>query len=108
VTYTNGNSRVEVEVMDTALNQMLFAPFSMFLASGYSERSSNGYKKGTTIKGEPAFEEVNTSSSTANITVVVGKRFIVHARGRNGADIEAARTVLEHMDFGKLTAAGKQ
>lgn len=104
-TYESGDSRVELEVIDTALNQMLVAPFSMYLAANYSERSSDGYRKGTTIKGEPAFEEVSNSDKTGTITVVVGKRFIVHARGRDVAGIEPARTVLDKMDFSKLTAA---
>jgi hypothetical protein len=103
--YSNGDARVELEVVDTALNQMLFAPISMFLASNFSERSSEGYKKGTSIKGEPGFEEVNTQNETAELTVVVGKRFIVTSRGSHGAGIEPVRAVLEKMDFGKLTAA---
>jgi hypothetical protein len=104
-TYTNGNAEIEVEIIDTALNQMLFAPFSMYLAANYSERTSDGYRKGTTIKGEPGFEEVNTPDKTAEITLVVGKRFIVHARGRDVAGIEPVRAALERMDFSKLTAA---
>lgn len=104
-TYENGDARVRLEVVDTALNQMILAPFSMFLVQNYSERSSDGYKKGLTFKGQPAFEEVNNRSKSGEITVVVDKRFIVHARGRNVTDVEAARTVLEKMDFSKLTAA---
>lgn len=103
--YRNGNARVKLEVVDAALAQMLMAPFSMFLAANYSERSSDGYKKGTSIKGEPGFEDVNTKNDSAEITVVVGKRFIVNARGSGGANIDAVRTVVEQMDFGKLTAA---
>ena len=103
--YENGESRVDVEIMDTALNQMLIAPFSMYLVQNYSERSSDGYKKGTTVKGEPAFEEVSDGGKTANLTVVVGKRFIVKASGRRVSGIEPARAVIEKIDFGKLTAA---
>lgn len=104
-TYQNGNAEIEVEIIDTALNQMLFAPFSMYLAGNYSERTSDGYRKGTSIKGEPGFEEVNTPDKTAEITLVIGKRFIVHARGRDVAGIDPVRAVLERMDFGKLTSA---
>lgn len=104
-TYQNGDTEIEVEIIDTALNQMLFAPFSMYLAGNYSERTSDGYRKGTSIKGEPGFEEVNTSDKTAEITLVIGKRFIVHARGRDVAGIDPVRAVLERMDFGKLTSA---
>lgn len=104
-TYEKGEARVEVEVIDTALNQMIMAPFSMYLVQNYSERSSNGYRKGTTVNGQPAFEEVDTNDKRGEITVVVGKRFIVHARGRDVNGIEPARAVLDAMDFSKLTAA---
>lgn len=103
--YQKGDARIKVEVVDAALAQMLFVPFSMFLSANFSERSSDGYKKGTSIKGEPAFEEVNTKSQTAELTVVVGKRFIVTSRGSDGAGIDPVRAVLEQMDFSKLTAA---
>lgn len=105
VTYESGEAQVELEVVDTALNQMMVAPFSMYLVTNYSERTSDGYRKGTTVKGEPAFEEVSTSGKTATITVVVGKRFIIHARGSNVPDVAPARAVLDKMDFGKLTSA---
>jgi X-X-X-Leu-X-X-Gly heptad repeat protein len=104
-TYEKGDARVNLEVIDTALNQMIMAPFSMYLVQNYSERSSNGYRKGTTFKGEPAFEEVRNSSRTGEITVVVGKRFIVKAQGRRVDGVEPAREILDKMDFSKLTAA---
>ncbi len=103
--YQKGDARIRVEVVDAALAQMLFVPFSMFLSANFSERSSDGYKKGTSIKGEPAFEEVNTKSQTAELTVVVAERFIVTSRGSQGAGIDPVRAVLEQMDFSKLTAA---
>mgnify|MGYP003466572989 CR=1 FL=1 len=55
--------------------------------------------------GEPGFEEVNTPDKTAEITLVIGKRFIVNARGKDVAGIDPVRMVLERMDFGKLTSA---
>jgi hypothetical protein len=103
-TFERGDGSIEVQIIDTALNEMLFAPFSMYLATTYSERSSDGYRKGTSIKGQPAYEEVNTTDKTADVTVVVNKRFIVHARGRDVSGPEPVRAILERMDFGKLPA----
>jgi hypothetical protein len=100
--YRDGDKRIRLEVVDAALAQMLFIPFTAFLSANYSERSSEGYKKGTSIKGEPGFEDVNTKSETSELTVVVGKRFIVTARGSHGASIENVHAVVEQMDFGKL------
>jgi hypothetical protein len=103
--YSDGDKRIRLEVVDAALAQMMFIPFSAFLTTNYSERSSSGYKKGTTVNGEPAFEEVNTRNDTAELTVVVAKRFIVKAHGNKGTGIETVRSLVEQMDFGKLTAA---
>ena len=103
--YSNGDKRIRLEVVDAALAQMMFMPFSAFLTTNYNERSTDGYKKGTTVKSEPAFEEVNTRNDTAELTVVVGKRFIVKAHGNKGTGIETVRSLVEQMDFGKLTAA---
>jgi hypothetical protein len=103
--YRDGDKRIRLEVVDAALAQMMFIPFTAFLSANYSERSSDGYKKGTSVKGEPGFEDVNTRNDTAELTVVVAKRFIVTARGNRGTGIENVRAVVEQMDFGKLTAA---
>jgi hypothetical protein len=37
-TYTKGDSRIEVKVVDSGFAQMLIAPWSMMLASGYTAR----------------------------------------------------------------------
>ena len=103
--YRDGDKRIRLEVMDAALAQMMFIPFTAFLSANYSERSSDGYKKGTSVKGEPGFEDVNTRNETAELTVVVAKRFIVTAHGNRGTSIENVRAVVEQMDFGKLSAA---
>jgi hypothetical protein len=103
--YRDGDKRIRLEVIDAALAQMMFIPFTAFLSANYSERSSDGYKKGTSVKGEPAFEDVNTKDERAELTVVVAKRFIVTAHGNRGTSIENVRAVVEQMDFGKLTAA---
>lgn len=103
--YRDGDKRVRLAVVDAALAQMMFVPFTAFLSANYSERSSDGYKKGTSVKGEPAFEDVNTRNETAELTVVVGKRFIVTAQGDRGTSIDNVRALVEQMDFGKLTAA---
>jgi len=103
--YRDGDKRIRLEVMDAALAQMMIVPLSAFLSATYSERSSDGYKKGTFVKGHPAFEEVNTRNETAELTVVVGKRFIVSAHGNKGTSIDNVRALVEQMDFGKLSAA---
>jgi hypothetical protein len=100
--YTNGDSTIRLEIQDTALSQMLLAPLSIFMASGYSERSSEGYKRSTSIGGQPGFEELRKNSREGEVTVVVGNRFIVSARGDEVDSTEPARKLIEAVDLAKL------
>lgn len=103
--YVNGDQRMEASIVDTALNQALFMPFSMFLASGYSERTSEGFRRSVTIKGEPGFEEWNEPGQSGTVTIVVGKRFVVSVDGSGVSGVEPMRALIERVDFGALTAA---
>jgi hypothetical protein len=102
--YEKGESRIELEITDTALNQLLLAPMSMFLSSGYSERSDDGFKRAAKVGGQPGLEEWNSRSNRGEVTALVGKRYIVRATGHDVENIEAVRQVVETVDFGKLAA----
>jgi hypothetical protein len=102
-TYRKGDNRIEVEIVDSALSQLLLAPMTMFLASGYSERSSDGFKRSAKVGGQPGFEEWNKGSRRAEVTAVVGNRFIVKATGYDVDSIDVVRQVLEGLDLNKLS-----
>jgi X-X-X-Leu-X-X-Gly heptad repeat protein len=101
--YHRDDSRIELEITDTALNQLLLAPMSMFLASGFSERSSEGYKRSAQIGGQVGFEEWNSESHRGEVTAVVANRFIVTAKGRGLTGLDPVRQAVESVDFAKLT-----
>jgi hypothetical protein len=103
-TYEKGESRIELEITDTALSQLLLAPMSMFLSSGYSERSDDGFKRAAKVAGQPGLEEWNSTSNRGEVTAVVGKRYIVHATGHDVETLDPVREVAEAVDFGKLAA----
>jgi len=102
--YTQGDSDIDREITDTAFSQLIMAPMSYMLAAGYNERSSNGYKKAATVSGQPGFEEWSKSSNHAEVTAVVGNRFIVTAKADNVTGPESARKLVESVDFSKLAA----
>lgn len=102
--YAKDDSRVELEIVDSALSQMLLAPMTMFLASGYSERSDDGFKRSTKVGSYPAFEEWRTESKRGEVTALVNNRFIVTAKGNNVTDMDVVRHVVESVDLGKLAA----
>jgi hypothetical protein len=100
--YRRDDSRIEVVITDSALSQMLLAPMTMFMASGFSERSSEGFKRSARIDGQPAFEEWNSGSNRGEVTVVVANRFIVTAQGSDVAELAPVRAAVEAVDLGKL------
>jgi hypothetical protein len=100
--YTNGESTMDVTITDSALNQLIFAPFSVFMTSGYEERSDDGYKKAMTIAGAPGFEEWKKDSGQAEVTVVVSNRYLVQATGHRVAGIDPVRKAIEAVDLRKL------
>lgn len=102
--YRKDESEIELEITDTALSQMLLAPMSMFLASGYEERSDEGHKKATKIADQPAMEEWNARSKRGEVTAVVANRFIVKATGRDVADLGAVKQIIGAVSLSKLAS----
>lgn len=100
--YRKDDSRIEVEIVDTALSQMLLAPISMFTTMGFSERSSEGFKRSTKIGAYPAFEEWNTESKRGEVTAIVGSRYIVTAKGDDLADLDPVKKAVEAVNLSKL------
>jgi hypothetical protein len=102
--YTKGDSSIRLEIQDIAVAQAMLAPLSIFMAAGYNERSSDGYKKAVTVSGHPGYEEWDKSSKHGQLTVVVGKRFIVKADADEVESTDPARKLIESIDLGKLGA----
>jgi hypothetical protein len=102
--YQNGDAEIELEITDTALSQLLIAPFSMFLASGFEERSSEGFKRATTIGSSPGFEEWTHGSQSGEVMTFVGKRFVVHGKGNGVASLDPIKQVVQAVDMEKLAA----
>jgi hypothetical protein len=102
--YQKDDGRVELEIEDTALSQMLLAPMSMFLASGYSERSDDGFKRAAKIGGSPGMEDWKINSKHGEVTAVVGNRFVVTGRGNDIASLDPVRKIVESVSFSKLAA----
>jgi hypothetical protein len=100
--YSAGDSSMDIEITDSAMNQMIFAPFAMFMASGFEERSDNGYKRSGTIAGSPGFESWEERANRGEVTVIVANRFVVQATGRRVGGIGAVKKAVEAIDLAKL------
>jgi hypothetical protein len=104
-TYKKGEARIEAKIVDTGFAQLLVAPWSMMLASGYSRESSSGYEKATTVSGNPAIEKWNKSSKNGELDVLVGKRFMVTIEGHDIDDMKQLQDFASNFNFGAIAAA---
>jgi hypothetical protein len=102
--YTKDKARIDVKIVDTGFAQLLVAPWSMMLASGYSRETSRGYEKSTTISGNPAIEKWNSDRKNGEIDVLLGKRFMVTIEGRDIDDIKQLQEFASNFDFGAIAA----
>lgn len=102
--FKQGGRDIELRVVDTGYAQMLVAPWSMFLATGYSRESGEGYEKSITVAGHPGFEKWDNSSKRGELNVFVGKRFMVSVKSRDLADTKVLYEFASKMDFEKIAA----
>lgn len=101
--YTKGDARIELKIVDTAMSKLLTMPYQMFLASGYSKESMDGYEKAVKVNGQPGWEKWNSESKDAELGTIVGERFLVTVEG-SGADIKDVQAVAGRLDMAKLAA----
>ncbi|MFI5177281.1 MAG: hypothetical protein ACHQO8_01885 [Vicinamibacterales bacterium] len=101
--YTKGESTIRLEITDSALNQLLLAPLTMVMTSGFEEKSDDGYKKAVTIGGFPAFEEWEKGPKHAQVTAIVANRFVVAADAHHVDDPGVATKAVEAVNLSKLS-----
>jgi hypothetical protein len=99
--YTQGDARIEVKIVDTAMSKMLTLPYQMFLMAGYQKETDTGYEKAAKVGGNPGWEKWDSEAKRAELGVIVGQRFLVTAEG-SGTDVKTVQGVIGKMDLGKL------
>jgi hypothetical protein len=100
--YDKGDSTIHLEIRDTAFEPLQLTPLDFALAPTYSERTAGGYRKASPVSGSPGFESWEADSNTAELTVVVGGRIIVFAKGRGVDDVRPVRTLVSAVDQDRL------
>ena len=104
VHYNKGDARIEMKIVDSGFNQLLFTPFAMMMQAGYEKETQNGYEKSTTVAGMPGWEKWNTEGKDGSVNALVGKRFLLSIEGSNVADVKALHAIAAKIDFTKLAA----
>jgi hypothetical protein len=104
VKYRKDDQEIEATVTDSGLNQLMLAPFSLFLTSGYEKETENGYEKSAKVAGYPGWEEWNSKSKDGEVNAVVNKRFIVKFEGDGLEDIKVLHQLAEASNLTKLAS----
>jgi hypothetical protein len=102
--YRNGDKRIDVTIVDTGFAKLLIAPWSMMLATGYSNETSDGYEKATTVAGNPAVEKWNAKSKDGELNILVGNRFMVTLDGSEIGDVKELHTFASAMNLSSIAA----
>jgi hypothetical protein len=104
VRFTKGEAQITEKIIDSAFNQLLVAPFAMFLTAGYEKETESGYEKSIKLANYPGWEKWDRQDKDGEMSVVVNKRFIVQVDGNNIDDPAALRAVIEATDLKKLAS----
>lgn len=90
-----------VEVLDYAYIGMLYAPVRMWLKMKINRESTEVFERTTEVAGYPAYEKWDISSEHAEVTVLVGDRFIVNIDTRKMPE-NMPREIAQSMNLEKL------
>jgi len=95
VAYTRGNARIDLEITDTGGHPDYVGSLAKIAGTTFSQKAANGYMRGTTIGGHPAVESWNHVDRLGDISVLMYRRFIIHATGTGLDRIETLRDLVE-------------
>jgi hypothetical protein len=104
VRYRKHDARLEIKIVDSGFNSLLFTPYAMFMQTGYEKETSNGYEKSTTVGGQPGWEKWNNEGRDGEVNAFVAKRYILTVDGRNVEDIKVLHDVVGKIDLDRLAA----
>lgn len=102
VRFTKGESSLSLKITDSGLNQMLIAPFAMFLTAGYEKETERGYEKSVKVGEYPGWEEWNSQGKDGELNAIVNKRFMVQIDGRNIEDPKVMHELAAATNLKKL------
>ncbi len=88
--------------MDSGFNQLLVAPFTMFLTAGYEKETESGYEKSVKVAGNPGWEKWDTNGKDGQLAAFINKRFLVQFEGRQIDDTKVLYQLAQASNLTKL------
>ena len=102
VGFSKGDASLSVKVTDTSFNQLLVAPFTMFLATGYERETSDGYEKSMKLGEHPGWTKWNRADKRGELNLVVANRFLVQIEGSGLPDEKVLSQVASATNLKRL------
>lgn len=100
-TFEKGDRRVDLKIVDTGGLSGLLSVSAAWTTITIDKEDRNGYERTTEIDGYKAFEKYDKNSKNGEVSVLVGKRFVVTLEGR-GVDMDELRDALDDIGLKKL------
>jgi hypothetical protein len=97
---TNANIRIEISDAGAMTGMAAMAAFA-WASMEVDRESETGYEKTTTIKGYRGYEKFDRQTNFAELSILVGGRFMVELEG-NEVGIDGLKAALDKLDLGKL------
>jgi hypothetical protein len=102
VTYRQGDASIDAKIVDSGFNQILMAPFTMFLSAGYEKETEDGYEKSVKVGEHPGWEKWNSQGKDGELNAVVAKRFLLTLEGNGIESTKVLYDLAQATDLAKL------
>lgn len=97
---TNASIRIEISDAGAMTGMAAMAAFA-WASMEVDRETETGYEKTTTIKGYRGYEKFDRQTNFAELSILVGGRFMVELEG-NEVGIDGLKAALDKLDLGKL------
>ncbi|MCB9285336.1 MAG: hypothetical protein H6563_14800 [Lewinellaceae bacterium] len=99
--YEKGDRRIQMQIIDTGGLAGLIKASAAWASVKIDKEDRNGYERTTEIDGYKALEKYDKNSKHAEISVLVGSRFIVTLNA-DGVDMKELRDAIDDIGLKKL------
>jgi hypothetical protein len=104
VTYTRDDATIEATIVDSAMNQLVLAPYSAFLTAGFERDTGSGYEKSVTVAGHPGWERWDREARDGELNALVNRRYLVSFEANGISDTKVLYQLAERTDLARLAS----
>jgi len=103
-TFTQGHAQIDFELTDTGGDASYVQALASVAGGDFHQEAPNGYMKAVTLSGFPALESFNTDDKIGELSVLINRRFLVHASATGTSAIDPVRDLVSRVDLAGIAA----